>query len=191
MIKKVNEVSGYEKVSDNYYVNERGEILSNRMKMKPIKVKRCKPTKNSQNRYYQFNIASNIKRGTNISGKVHILIAKAFVDNPDNKPQVNHIDKDGLNNNVSNLEWMTAKENSRYSNAKKVYCYDLNGLVKTYECADDVKLDGFNPGHVCSNCRLAVPKGRENPILRHKGHTFSYHELSQDEVVQRLSKALR
>ena len=191
MIKKVNEVIGYEKASDNYYVNELGEILSKRMGMKPIKVQRCSPTKKSRNRYYQFDMASRVDRKTHVFGKVHILVAKAFIPNPDKKPQVNHIDKDGLNNNVSNLEWMTAKENSRYSNAKRVYCYDITGLVKVYDCAADVKQDGFNPGHVCSICRNAIPKNRKNPIIRHKGHTFSYNELSQDEVVQRLSKAPR
>lgn len=191
MIKKVNEIKGYEKASDNYFVNDLGEILSKRMGMKPIKLSRCKPTKKSRNNYLQFCLASNVNRDVKLYGKVHILVAKAFIPNPEKKPQVNHIDKNGCNNNVDNLEWMTAKENSRYSNAKKVYCYDLSGLVKVYDSAADVVEDGFNSGHVCSICRGYVPKNRKNPVVRHKGHTFSYHELSESEVVQRLSKAPR
>jgi hypothetical protein len=46
--------------------------------------------------------------------KIHILVAKCFVDNIQNKETVNHTDGDKLNNHYYNLEWLTRKENIQH-----------------------------------------------------------------------------
>lgn len=62
---------------------------------------------------YNFIRLLKNKKYYNIT--IHRLVAKYFIDNPDNKPQINHKDGDKLNNNINNLEWVTAKENMRHA----------------------------------------------------------------------------
>lgn len=66
---------------------------------------------------------------------VHQLVAKTFIPNPENKLQINHKDKNGLNNVITNLEWSTNKENSIHRSAGvkqttnqnlEIYRIDLN-----------------------------------------------------------------
>lgn len=45
--------------------------------------------------------------------KVHRLVAKAFLSNPDNKPQVHHIDNNSWNNRADNLMWVTLEEHKQ------------------------------------------------------------------------------
>lgn len=62
--------------------------------------------------YWQVVLSKDKKRKTI---KLHILVAQAFIPNPDNKPQVNHKDSLRSNNCVENLEWATAQENVQHS----------------------------------------------------------------------------
>ena len=55
------------------------------------------------------------KNGTRKNHYIHRLVASAFIENPQKKNCVNHIDYNRKNNNVDNLEWCTCKENIRHS----------------------------------------------------------------------------
>lgn len=95
------------------------------------------------------HITLTLNNGKIKSCRVHRLVAIAFIDNPENKPYVNHIDCDRSNNIVTNLEWVTSSENSqkavaegRYfinnSRLRAVVQYDLNGnKIRTFESASE------------------------------------------------------
>jgi len=73
------------------------------------------------NEYYVFNTGVT---GSTKTIRVHRAIAQCFIPNPENKPCVNHIDGNKLNNSIENLEWVTFKENTVHG--------VQNGLIKVY-----------------------------------------------------------
>jgi hypothetical protein len=54
------------------------------------------------------------KNGKSRHWRVHRLVAIAFIPNPDNKPEVNHISLNKQDNCISNLEWATGEENRKH-----------------------------------------------------------------------------
>ncbi len=52
-------------------------------------------------------------------------MAETFIPNPDNLPEVNHIDEDKTNDHMSNLNWMTRQQNAEHSQAKHYLVHDL------------------------------------------------------------------
>lgn len=70
---------------------------------------------------------------------IHRLVADAYIPNPENLPQVDHINGDKTNNCVNNLQWITNRDNCRKSNNKPILQYTLDGeFVREWECAADV-----------------------------------------------------
>lgn len=148
---KMKEIPGF----SNYSISENGKVIFTKT--------------NTVVRYLK-----NIDKYTNISIKddngkrkqvgVHRLVALTYIPNPKNLPCVNHIDGTGkiLNNHVSNLEWVTYKENSQHAiKTGLTNCYkrgviqiDLDcNIIKEYnsikEAGDATEID---PKSICKVC---------------------------------------
>ncbi len=139
----------------NYYCDKYGNIFSKRKKLKQSK----------RNGYLCVSLCNN---GFSKSFNVHRIIAEAFIPNPENKPQVNHINGIKTDNRVENLEWVTQSENTihalsiglynpipknRKDLSKKVYQYDVNfNLINKYPSVNEAaRYFNVDAGHISSS----------------------------------------
>ena len=121
------------------------------------------------------------KNGEHKKCLVHRLVAFTFLENPENKPEINHIDEDKTNNRVDNIEWKWHKDNINHGTrneragkantngkcSKKVLQLSLSGeLIREWPSVSECGRNGFDKGNVCKCCN-----GKKS---QYKGFRFEY-----------------
>ena len=176
-----------EESNGDYYITRSGKVYTdygNDM-FYPMKVFKILRPHDKTKGYWYVNIKN--KDNKTVSRRLHVLLAKAFIPNPNNYPCVMHKDDDGFNYNLDNLQWGTISQNTKMaydngkacndkgfddSQSKPVNQYDtLTGtLIKefgsTREAAKDV---GMTVSGISRQCKF-----KKNPI------TETYFRFRED-----------
>ncbi len=89
---------------------------------------------------------------------IHRLVALAFLDNPDNLPEVDHVDECKENNNASNLRWVSKSENTKHSSHKyscQVKQIDKDGnLIKIWPSIKQIERElGYHRSAIINVCK--------------------------------------
>ncbi|MCI6458254.1 MAG: NUMOD4 motif-containing HNH endonuclease [Clostridium sp.] len=155
------------KENENYSINEKGEIKNN------ITKKILSPSINKDSGYYQIDLWKNNKSR---KYTLHRLVANNFIPNLENKPTVDHIDGNRLNNDISNLRWATySEQNSRFNTfgvrSEKIKVINVNGEELIFNRIKDVA-EHFNCN--ISNISQMLKKGTFGKRGKTRNYKFIY-----------------
>lgn len=169
-MEKWKDIIGYEGL---YQVSNYGNIKSLSFGPKNININRPERLLHISYSSIGYAHVQLYKNGKAKTMNVHRLVATAFVDNPFNKPEINHIDANRSNNHADNLEWVTHSENLRHAvklgnrippsvkNNKKgksisslhILQYSLNGtFIKEWNCISDISFSTGIPYSGINSC---------------------------------------
>lgn len=179
------DIDGYEgiyQVSNLGRVRSLNRYIDNRGTQQLIKGK-IYIGNNNGNGYLYINLC---KSGKITRKATHRLVAEAFIDNPNNLPQVNHKDENKQNNCVDNLEWCDAKFNANYGTrnkrmknniikkySKKVIQYDLDGnFIREFNSIEDTAKHFNVTSQSINRCCKGKLKRCKNYIFKFKSEVM-------------------
>lgn len=124
-----------------------------------------------------YLVVNLYKNNIGSTKRIHRLVAQAFIPNLENKSDVNHIDENKTNNKVSNLEWMTTKENINHGtrNERMAKTNSIPIIATNLTTGESTK---FNSTNECTR-QLGLNSGNITSVLKGRrrqtgGYTFKY-----------------
>lgn len=118
---------------------------------------------------------------------VHRLIAKAFIKNPDNKPTVDHIDRNPLNNSIDNLRFATYKEQADNRNCVD-NCVEKYGIRA---CEDKILYDRLHGAAYYKEhkekIRIRHKKYREEHINEYRAYQAKWHRERRKAMKEKVN----
>lgn len=113
--------------------------------------------------------------GKSTSARVHRLVAEAYIDNPGNKPVVNHLNGIKWDNRVENLRWSTIAENTKHG-------YDSLGVISAKSVPVVLYVDGEPFSNYTSITKLSEMLGIDRNVYEEIGEfTDGYLEIKEGE----------
>lgn len=129
-------------VWDNYEVSNQDGKIRNRKRNKLLK------TRVDKNGYVLVDLWKN---NQGMTTRVHRVVAETWILNPDNLPEVDHMDKNRQNNSVENLRWVSRQTNVHESNrSKRVKCVETGTIYNSTRQAEVET--GVNHGNISQCC---------------------------------------
>lgn len=110
--KDIKDYEGLYQVSNLGRVKSMDRIITRKDGISQFRKGIIKIPKINSDGYHTVTLSKN---GNNKTLGIHILVARHYISNPENKSEVNHIDFNRKNNRVDNLEWCTHQENIQHS----------------------------------------------------------------------------
>jgi hypothetical protein len=184
----------------NYEVSTFGNI-KNKTTEKLLKLQK------NYSGYLNISLRNNNKKS--FTCIVHRLVTKAFIQNPENKPTVNHIDRNRSNNNIHNLEWSTMSEQNYHSslvsqkgnpNNYRAICQiniETNDIIEEYKSITDaakwvinnnlttIKILNPNNISIISSKICAVANNK-----RQSAYNFNWKYIIKDDIEKEIWKEI-
>lgn len=186
-------INGY----PNYEVSNLGKVRSYVYRTAISPIPHLLSPRIDHNGYHFVNLYNSNHKMKSV--KLHRIVATAFIPNPNNYPQINHLNENKSDNRVENLEWCTAKHNVNYGTThfrscmtrrkcctKEVFQFTPDGkyIQSFYSCSEASRKTGVNLSCIASAAKH---------VSRYAGdwlwsYTLDYDFTEDTKYLSKLSK---